>query len=163
MQDVESTEYKYLNFVLTQPIWLELEKEKGEVLDWTVEEPKYSSGYIDKGIILTYSHLYPETPTHDMESALNFIVIPDGSIAEFFIYEVKKFVNSGVFRMIKSIDINSMVLTPNGVIIDDKAILSVNNIDIAMGIDEARRSEYVGVGDIVSLQDLIKCYISHST
>lgn len=163
MPDVGSVEYKYLNFVLTQPIWLELERERGEVLGWTTEKPKYDSGRIDKDIVLTYSHTYPEVPTDDIEEpGLNFITIPDQGTAEFLIHEIKEFVDSGVFKIVKSVDVSSIVLTPNGAIIDSETILSTDSIDIAMGIDEMRHSEHVGVGDIVSLQDLIKCYVSHN-
>lgn len=162
MSDEESVEYKYLNFVLTQPIWLESDEEEGEVLGWTTKKPKADNGYIDKDIVLTYSHTYPEVPMDDIEEpGLNFITVPDQGIAEFFIREIKEFVNSGVFRMIQSVDVSSIVLTPNGAIIDSGTILSTDSINIAMGIDEAKHSKYVGVGDIVSLQDLIKCYVSH--
>lgn len=161
MPNIELGEYKYLNFVLTQPIWLEFDEKESEVLGWITEKPRADNGYIDKDTILTYSHMYPDIPTRDVKPTLNFIIIPGEDTAEFLIGEIKKFVDSGVFRIIKSVDVNNIILTPNGTIIDSNTILSADNINIIMGIDEAKHSKYVGVGDIVSLQDLIKCYVSH--
>lgn len=150
MPDIESEEYKYLNFVLTQPIWLEFDEEEGKVLSWTTKKPKADNGYIDKNTILIYDHIYLNVPA-GQEPGLNFVDIRSGDIAEFAILEIKEFVDSGIFKIIKSIDVNSIVLTPSSVVIDGSTVLITDNVDI-VGIY---------VGNIIPLQDLIKCYIDH--
>lgn len=147
---VEPAEYKHLNFTLTQPIWLEFDEGEGEVLGWTTKKPRADNGYISKNTILIYDHIYLSTPT-DQEPGLNFIEIHSGDTAEFIMSEVKEFVDSGVFEIIKSIDVDNVVLTPNSIVADSSTILITDNISVAG----------IYIGNVVPLQDLIECYINH--
>ena len=159
---------------VNKPIWLALEEEpKFKVLGWTATKPERDNGFINKGSVLVFDHIY--TPTEG-EEGLNFIEFRPGSTsqtltAEFFQKEIDSFVKQDVLTLLDIENIEELSILYENVFIKyfdyipgiklsfDKKVFSPKDIYIIMGKDESEKSKYnIKIGEKVSLRQLLDVY-----
>lgn len=156
-----------------KPIWLAVEKEPTfKVLGWTTTQPKYDNGFIDRGSILIFSHIY-SSPEGE---GLNFIEIRPGHVyesrtPEFDQREIDSLTKEGVLTLLRLEDIEEISIMMGEVFIKyfdyitgrqlsfDAKVLSPKDLYIIMGPEESKLSNYrIKVGEKISLKRLIQIY-----
>ncbi len=154
------------------PIWLAmtgpLEKPESKNIGWTTTKPKYDNGFIDKGTVLVFSHIY-STPGE--EEGLNFIMMQPGPeydvyTAEFFQKEIDSLTKEGVFTLLRLENIDEISIILGEVFIRypkhlsfDAQVFSPRELYIIMGPEESKLSNYrIKVGEKMSLKRLLEIY-----
>lgn len=156
---------------LEKPIWLAmtgpLERPESEIIGWTTTKPKYDNGFIDKGTVLVFSHIYS---TPDEEEGLNFIMMQPGpeydvSTAEFFQKEIDSLTKEGVFTLLRLENIDELSIILGEAFIKYSRHLSFDQVFypkelyIIMGPEESKLSNYrIKVGEKMPLKRLLEIY-----
>jgi hypothetical protein len=116
-----------LAFLVSKDIWLATtrpsDEHKGNIIGWIETKPQYDNGYIEKGYILVFDHIF--------ENALNFKMIKDGeekgNTAEFLESELKNLTKSGALTLLEIDDKWSEILEiPKNGIVTSKDVLLVS-------------------------------------
>lgn len=154
-----------------KPIWLAVEKEPTfKVIGWTTTKPKYDNGFIDKGSVLVFSHIY------EKYESLNFIEIRPGGVyeshkPEFDQNEIDYLVTEGALTLLTLEDIEEISIIMGEVFIKyfsyikgiqlsfDAKVLSPKDLYIIIGPEESKISKYkIKVGEKISLKKLLELY-----
>jgi len=157
-----------------KPIWLAVEKEPTfKILEWTTTKPKYDNGFIDKGAVLVFSHIY-SSPEGE---GLNFIEIHPGQVyeksrmPEFNQIEIDSLTKEGTLTLLRLEDIEEISIMMGEVFIKyfdyiagkqlsfDAKVFSPKDLYIIMGPEESELSNYrINVGEKISLKRLLQIY-----
>jgi len=159
---------------IEKPIWLAVDVEpEYKVKGWTPIKPPHDNGFIDKGSVLIFDHLYaPE----EGEVGLNFIQIMPGpkeetKTAEFFQREIDIFVKEGVMTLLNVEEIHEISIFNEYIFIKypgrssfDARVFSPKESYVIMTTEESEKSSYkLGHGEKITLRDLIDMFLTSAT
>lgn len=154
-------------------IWLAttrpMEDPKYQIIGWTTTRPKYDSGFIDKGTVLIFSHIY--SPPDEEEEGLNFMMIRPGPeyesyTAEFLQKEIDSLTKEGTFTLLRLEDIDELSIIMGEAFIKyprhlsfDARVFSPRELYVIMGPEESKLSNHrIKVGEKMSLKRLLEIY-----
>ena len=160
-----------------KPIWLATTGPLGEretkIIGWTTTNPVYDNGFIDKGSVLIFSHIYYGP---DGEEGLNFMEMRPGSVsqqhtAEFNQKEIDSLIKEHAFTLLELQDIEEMSIVmgeafikyfdyiPGKQLSFDAKVFSPKDLYIVMGPEESKLSSHdIKVGEKISLKRLLEIY-----
>lgn len=160
-----------------KPIWLAitgpLENSRSKIIGWTTIKPKYDNGFIDKGAVLIFSHIYTGP---DGEEGLNFMMIRPGPISEsytseFTQKEIDSFYKDGTFTLLRLEHIEELSIISGKAFLKyfdyiqgrqlsfDTKIFYPRDMYIIMGPEESKMSNHsIKVGEKISLKRLLEIY-----
>ena len=162
-----------------KPIWLAStgEASTSKITGWTTIKPKYDNGFIDKGTVLIFSHIYTGP---DGEEGLNFMMIRPGLASEsgtpeFTQKEIYYFCKNGTFTLLNLERIEEISIIAGKVarkvflkyfdyiqgiqLSFDTKIFSPRDLYVIMGPEESDMSNHrINIGEKISLKRLIEIY-----